>query len=250
MDKDSLRLFLEQGLSLEEIGRRVDRHPSTVGYWVKKHGLTAAHKDRHAGRGQISREQLAALIEEGATYAFIAQAFGVSVATIRYWLKKYELETARAERIRRGRAARRAARAIVKLQCKHHGMTDFWLEGRGVYRCMRCRLEAVVKRRGFVRSTLIAEAGGRCTICGYDRCHHALQFHHVDPATKRFTIRDGSLRALDTLREEARKCVLLCANCHAEVEGGVTKLPARVPEVQDPDARDEDSGVAHLYGPG
>ena len=53
MDRDSLKLFLDQGLSLEEIGRRVGRHPSTVGYWVKKHGLTAAHKDRHAAEGRF-----------------------------------------------------------------------------------------------------------------------------------------------------------------------------------------------------
>ncbi|HVP02814.1 MAG TPA: hypothetical protein VMT10_09610 [Solirubrobacteraceae bacterium] len=28
------------------------------------------------------------------------------------------------------------------------------------------------------------------------------------------------------MRAEARKCVLLCANCHAEVEAGETALPA------------------------
>ncbi|HXD57780.1 MAG TPA: helix-turn-helix domain-containing protein [Thermoleophilaceae bacterium] len=233
MDRDSLKLFLDQGLSLEEIGRRVGRHPSTVGYWVKKHGLKAAHRDRHAGRGTIPRERLAALIEEGATYAFMADAFGVSVATIRHWLKKYGLKTERGERIRRGRVGRDAGRAIVQLTCKHHGVADFWLEGRGVYRCTRCRLDAVVKRRALVRTTLVAEAGGCCQICGYSRCIAALQFHHVDPSQKRFTIRDGSLRALDVLRAEARKCVLLCANCHAEVEAGVTPLPATVSESQD-----------------
>jgi transposase len=233
MDRDSLKLFLEQGLSLEEIGRRVGRHPSTVGYWVKKHGLTAAHTERHAARGTIPREQLAGLIAEGATYAFMAEAFGVSVATIRYWLRKYRLETARGERIRRGRKGRSEGRAIVKLECKHHGLTDFWLEGRGIYRCMRCRVDAVVKRRTIVRATLVAEAGGCCAICGYSRCIAALQFHHVDPASKTFTIRDGSLRALDVLRAEARKCVLLCANCHAEVEAGVTPLPATVSGGQD-----------------
>jgi hypothetical protein len=29
------------------------------------------------------------------------------------------------------------------------------------------------------------------------------------------------------MREEAAKCVLLCANCHAEVEGGAASLPER-----------------------
>src|SRR4051812_12513826 len=39
MDRASLESFLERGLSLAEIGRRVGRHESTVGYWVRKYGL-------------------------------------------------------------------------------------------------------------------------------------------------------------------------------------------------------------------
>ncbi len=55
----------------------------------------------------------------------------------------------------------------------------------------------------------------------------ALQFHHRDPATKAFEVsRQGITRSLDRLRLEARKCVLLCANCHAMVEAGLLLLPA------------------------
>ena len=32
-------------------------------------------------------------------------------------------------------------------------------------------------------------------------------------------------RSLARCRQEAAKCVLLCANCHAEVEAGVAELP-------------------------
>jgi hypothetical protein len=54
----------------------------------------------------------------------------------------------------------------------------------------------------------------------------ALQFHHVDPETKHFSLgRRGVARALEKARAEAQTCVLLCANCHAEVEAGVLALP-------------------------
>jgi hypothetical protein len=77
-----------------------------------------------------------------------------------------------------------------------------------------------------VARILVEEAGGRCQVCGYDRCIAALQFHHIDPATKLFGLGSrGLAQALDKLRAEAAKCVLLCANCHAEVEAGVTRLP-------------------------
>jgi hypothetical protein len=78
---------------------------------------------------------------------------------------------------------------------------------------------------------VIAEAGGCCAICGYARDTAALQFHHIDPGAKEFTLRNGDTRSLQRMRAEAAKCVLLCANCHAEVESGTTRLP--VPSLED-----------------
>jgi hypothetical protein len=64
-------------------------------------------------------------------------------------------------------------------------------------------------------------------LCGYDKYAGALQFHHLDPAAKAFVLsRDGSTRSLSEARAEAAKCVLLCANCHAEVEAAKVMLPA------------------------
>lgn len=53
----------------------------------------------------------------------------------------------------------------------------------------------------------------------------ALEFHHVDPSQKRQPVSNGRTIALDALRIEAQKCLLLCSNCHAEVEGGVAQVP-------------------------
>jgi ribosomal protein L30E len=47
----------------------------------------------------------------------------------------------------------------------------------------------------------------------------------VNPAEKSFHLSiSGLTLAIDTVRKEAAKCVLLCSNCHAEVEGGVASL--------------------------
>lgn len=62
--------------------------------------------------------------------------------------------------------------------------------------------------------------GGACARCGYQRSIAALQFHHVDPQTKRFGLGRAMSSSMEALREEAQKCILLCANCHAEVEHG------------------------------
>jgi hypothetical protein len=56
----------------------------------------------------------------------------------------------------------------------------------------------------------------------------ALHFHHLDPSVKRLAINaKGVAVALEKLRAEARKCVLLCSNCHAEVEDGIVSVPAQ-----------------------
>jgi hypothetical protein len=66
--------------------------------------------------------------------------------------------------------------------------------------------------------------GGKCSLCGYDRCLRALDFHHLDPTTKKFGISGTSKMSFDVLKSELDKCVLLCNRCHAEVEDGYTVL--------------------------
>jgi transposase-like protein len=225
MDRDSLKLLLGMGLSLAQIGRRFDKDPSTVGYRVRKHGLEAAHRERHSSKGAPSRRELETLVSEGRSIAAIARELGRSETSVKYWLKKWHLQTAAGLRRQKAERAKREGRATVQLVCRHHGLSTFWIEGRGSYRCTKCRGEWVSRRRRRVKDTLVAEAGGACAVCGYSRCVGALQFHHVDPTTKSFSLaQQGNTRGIDQMREEAHKCVLLCANCHAEVEAGIVEL--------------------------
>jgi len=177
-------------------------------------------------KGGIPRERLLALVEDGASVGTIAETLHRSPATIRHWLGKYGLETLAAAQRRLSKAARHEGHPVVERFCRHHGLTDYRLEGRGSYRCLRCRQDAVARRRRKVKEILVREAGGACVLCGYQRYLGGLHFHHRDPAEKSFGVSvDGVARSLERARAEARKCVLLCSNCHAEVEGGVALIP-------------------------
>jgi transposase-like protein len=218
---------LEAGRSIEAIARETGLAPSTVAYWVNKHGLASQHAPRHRPRGGLTREQLEPLVEQGRSIREIAEQFGVSYTTVRYWLGRHELATARAVRLATTSAARANGAATTTATCPRHGLTTFGRSASGRYRCLRCRSEAVSDRRRRVKQRLVEAAGGRCVLCGYDRTPAALQFHHVEPAEKAFSIADrGVARAIDKALAEAQKCVLLCATCHAEVEAGVATLPA------------------------
>lgn len=221
MDRALLESYLAEGLSLAEIGRRESRHASTVGYWVREHGLRATNRARHVPRGGLSREVLQALVAEGLSIQQISAEVRRSKTTVRHWLREYGLATHRP----RSHGVVSGERHRLELRCPRHGLTTFVCRSEGGYRCTRCRAEAVSKRRRGVKNILVEEAGGCCRICGYDRCSAALEFHHVVPAEKRFSLSHrGVARSLEAARAEASKCVLLCSNCHAEVEAGMVAL--------------------------
>jgi transposase-like protein len=225
MDRASLESLLDKGLSLAEIGRRFGLHESTVGYWVKKHGLRAVCSEKHAAKGTLAKEELEQLVERGASIAEIAETVGRSKGTVRHWLKEYGLKTRRSEWRAASLQEGSSGQEVVMRMCRRHGLTEFRRRSPSGYRCLKCRSEAVSERRRRVKQLLVQEAGGACQICGYRRCLAALEFHHLDPANKRFALSHrGVARSLDKARAEAGKCVLLCANCHVEVEAGVATL--------------------------
>ena len=160
------------GLSLSEIGVLVNRDPSTVGYWVRKRGLVANGRAKHAPRGGLKREQLEPLVEKRLSLGQIADTLGVSVSTVRHWLKKHGLPTDLAYRRRKRRLMEAGSNRVrkVEMDCRNHGTATFVLDSRGSWRCLQCRADAVAARRRRVKQTLVNEAGGRCRLCGYPPC--------------------------------------------------------------------------------
>jgi len=62
--------------------------------------------------------------------------------------------------------------------------------------------------------------GSRCACCGYDKNIAALEFHHVNGKTKGISFMISRHESDELLKAEIDKCVLLCANCHAEHHHG------------------------------
>ena len=87
-------------------------------------------------------------------------------------------------------------------------------------------IKAVAKRRRKIKLLSIQYKGGKCQICGYEKYVGALDLHHIDGNQKSFGIGDkGYTRSWEVTRKELDKCILVCANCHREIEAGITQLP-------------------------
>lgn len=103
------------------------------------------------------------------------------------------------------------------LTCKIHGETSFTYTG-GRWRCKKCLVDWDRNKRHKIKQKLVDLKGGKCEICGYDKCLNALEFHHVDRETKLFELNLANFnKAFDILKIEVNKCVLVCSNCHREL---------------------------------
>jgi hypothetical protein len=86
--------------------------------------------------------------------------------------------------------------------------------------CKICRNTYHRENRREAKAWGVAYKGGKCRGCGYDKCHAALDFHHLDPNEKDFDFKEARHNK-EELAKELDKCILLCRNCHAEVHYGV-----------------------------
>lgn len=83
---------------------------------------------------------------------------------------------------------------------------------------------SVMETRKKNKIYLVKLFGGKCEICGYNKCLSGLTFHHLDPSKKKFTISQSASKSLKELIKESKKCRLLCRNCHAEDHASLTSF--------------------------
>ena len=89
--------------------------------------------------------------------------------------------------------------------------------------------QAVTKRRRKLRAMTVEYKGGKCILCGYKKCHWAFDLHHVNGAEKGFGLSArGLTRSWEKIKQEANKCILVCANCHREIHAGIVQLPREI----------------------
>lgn len=106
-------------------------------------------------------------------------------------------------------------------ECPIHGLVKFSKHRNGNvaprFRCTKCAADATYRIVKAKKERAYLEFGSACVVCGYDRCKAALEWHHLDPNGKEIEPKKAFSRSWERIKEELKKCVLLCANCHREV---------------------------------
>lgn len=103
------------------------------------------------------------------------------------------------------------------LRCKRCDREYLYQRSKG-HTLDRCNTCVTMVRKEKIKKALVEYKGGCCQECGYRRCITVLQFHHLDPSLKEFSLSRAYNRSWDSLIREVDKCILLCSNCHGEEE--------------------------------
>lgn len=172
----------------------------------------------------MEEEQLKDLVLRGLSTSQIAKEVNKSCTSIRYWLKKYNLKT---------KLSNKEPKSTTEKYCSIcdtiKPLDNFYkVSGPKLFYtyCKDCTRHLVVKHNNTFKTLCIEYKGGKCILCGYCKCDSALEFHHIDPAKKDFSISNSNRRELtEDIKQELDKCVLLCANCHREVHSNLVVLP-------------------------
>lgn len=98
-------------------------------------------------------------------------------------------------------------------------LTEYFSKGNGKRHvsCKTCEIRRRRDRRRERKQRAIDYLGGKCAVCGYDRCSGAMDFHHISPSEKDPKVKRITRWSWEKVVVELDKCVLLCANCHREV---------------------------------
>lgn len=167
------------------------------------------------------KEQILSLLDEKVPYNEIARRLSCAKSTVAYHAK----QTGRAKAPPKtkkvcttcGKPVAKRWQKYCSAECRkvarpnHTGSTKDWSPEYRQKRIKRIR-EWQQKQAVLAKEY----AGAKCSLCGYDKCQAALEFHHLDPNEKDFNI-SHSNKSFESMKPELDKCILVCANCHREI---------------------------------
>jgi hypothetical protein len=99
--------------------------------------------------------------------------------------------------------------------CGVKGKENFYSNAR--YQCKKCWNKRTYQSGIDKINKIKKDYGGSCSKCGYNKSFAALEFHHLDPTIKEYSLSQRRGLKEEILKIELSKCILVCANCHREI---------------------------------
>jgi DNA invertase Pin-like site-specific DNA recombinase len=229
--KEKIIELREQGLTITEIVKKLGCAKSTVSYHINNVGMGV--KKESVDNDLI--EQIKSYRLELKTYDEIHSLLGVSRdkigkicrefglnKPINHYGVKLKLDADEVIKHYKNVKSLRATAKHFKID-KHTLRVNYITDDKIIKQPKKTfnevkknKVKAVISWRKRKKQELVEYKGGCCEKCGYDKSIEALQFHHLNPNEKDFTI-SGKSYSIERLKKEVDKCILVCANCHIEI---------------------------------
>lgn len=168
----------------------------------------------------MNKEELIKLIDRGLSTYKIAKEFNCGQTNVRHWLKKFGLKTNVSKRLllttsNDGKCIR-CGNPLSGYQLKYCSKICSNRHLNSWHNTAKRQKEKGIDKKIKLMKMLNQDG---CSICGYYKNLSCLSFHHKNPKEKSFSLnqRYCSSRSVEQLVEEAKKCIVLCNNCHGEL---------------------------------
>lgn len=176
--KERILKLVEDGLTYKQIKKELGCSLSTISYHCKNNSIESKHTQKKLSDDEIIK--IKDLYEETKSCIKVAKILGFSKSTVLKYIDVFDKEKLSDDEVKK-----RKSKQVI-----------YW--------------------RKKAKLNLVEYKGGKCEKCGYNKCVDALEFHHLDPNEKDFSV-GGKSWSLERLKKEVDKCILICANCHREL---------------------------------
>lgn len=200
IEKEALVKLVSKGFSVRAIAKELGVCPATACKALHKYSLQTQYQPLF-----IEQAVLEQMIADGLSTWAIAKKLDRSQFCVCWYLKKYRLKTKHKRKVRQDCCS----------YCGEEDKKAFYSDR--FCMCKVCQKKYTQDRNQRLKQEFVDYKGGKCELCGYNKCLASLHFHHVDPKTKDPKWRSLLKKTLEQVKEELDKCQLLCANCHGEV---------------------------------
>ena len=174
--KERILELVNQGKTYKDIKEELGCALSTIAYYCKKMGIVSKNITNKIEKEVV--EKINELYDSGMTCIEVSKELNISKTTVLKYIRNI----------------RKISEAELKIN----------------------KFQQVMNWRKKAKMKLVEYKGGKCEKCEYNKCINALEFHHLNPNEKDFTI-GGKSWSFEKLKKESDKCILVCSNCHKEI---------------------------------
>jgi len=241
MESDSKKVRIielrKKGYNINEIVNELGCAKSTVSYHINKIGLGGVRYKFLNDINDDTIKRIVGLRKENKTYKEILKLIDISedklikicrIYKVNYSPSKFKNKDVNVEEIISyylsvNSLRKTAVHFNLSRETIRKYISDDIIETNKKNKIKVSKTDAVIQWRKRVKLKLTDYKGGKCEICGYNKCISALHFHHKDSNEKDFTI-SGKSYSFEKLKKEVDKCVLVCSNCHSEIHDGLVNI--------------------------